>query len=287
MLAIPNFSEGRDTAVIEAISRAATAVDGVRLLATHRDPDHHRMVLTLTGEQGTLHEALVGAAAEAIARIDVNVHRGAHPRVGALDVAPIVFLEDSQRGTACAEALTLAERLGNELGLPVFLYGVLTEGRVTRADIRRGGPQLLRSRIQAGELTPDFGPRDRLHASAGGVLVGARAPLVAFNVELAPPATLDDAKRIAALIREGGKEGLPSLRAIGLELPARGGVAQVSMNIDDHRVLPVAQAVAAITRHATPLRAELVGLAPRLAFDGFPAGLPVENLRYIEDALAA
>jgi glutamate formiminotransferase / 5-formyltetrahydrofolate cyclo-ligase len=285
LLAIPNFSEGRDQALMDVLAQAARGVPDVRLLATHSDPDHHRLVLTVTGPQGTLHESLMRCAAAVIERVDLHEHDGVHPRVGVIDVAPIVFLDHAERGAACAEALTLADRLGSELELPVFLYGLLTEGRMTRANIRRGGPQALASRIAGAELTPDFGPRDRLHPTAGAVMVSARQPLVAFNVELAPPANLADARRIAALIREGGEEGLPSLRAIGLELPHRGGVAQVSMNIEDHLALPLAEVVAAIARHATPLEAELVGLAPRAAFEGFPDGLEVRNRRYVEDAL--
>jgi glutamate formiminotransferase len=194
-----------------------------------------------------------------------------------------VFLSEADRGAACAEALVLADRLGSEVGLPVFLYGILADGR-TRAELRRGGPDALRNRIQTGELTPDFGP-PQPHPTAGAVLVGARPPLVAFNVELAPPATLEDAKRIAALIREGGAEGLPGVRAIGLWLDHR-NVAQVSMNVEDHRAVPLAAVVAAISRHAAPLEAELVGLAPRAAFTGFPPDLPVRNKRLIEDAIA-
>ena len=116
------------------------------------------------------------------------------------------------------------------------------------------------------------------------MLVGARPPLVAFNVELAPPATVQDAKRIAALIREGGAEGLPGLRAIGLWLEHR-DVAQVSMNVEDHRAVPLRTVVDAIARHARPLECELVGLAPAAAFDGFPPDLTVRNERLIEDAL--
>ena len=131
---------------------------------------------------------------------------------------------------------------------------------------------------------PDFGPR-RLHPTAGAVLVAARPPLVAFNVELAPPATLEDAKAIAAMIREGGRRGSRQLRAIGLWLDHR-EVAQVSMNLEDHRATSLAEVVAAIGRHAAPARAELVGLAPEAAFDGFPAHLEVANKRLIEEALA-
>ena len=279
LLAIPNVSEGRDPAAVEAIGRAFDA----RLLDVHADPDHHRSVFTLAGEPGRLAEAVLNGATEVLQRIDVARHEGIHPRVGALDVAPIVYLDAGDRGPACAEALVLGDLLGEQLALPVFLYGELAGGR-TRAELRRGGPAALRRRVETGGLAPDFGPH-RLHPSAGAVLVAARPPLVAFNVELAPPATFEDALAIAARIREGGAEGLPSVRAIGLWLGAR-GVAQVSTNVEDHRTVPLARVVEAIGRHATPLRAELVGLAPRAAFDGFPDGLPVANRRTVEDALA-
>lgn len=279
LLAIPNVSEGRDERAIEAIGAAFDA----RLLGIHSDPDHHRSVFTLAGTPGSLAAAVLGGAAEVVRRIDLDRHEGIHPRVGAIDVAPIVYLNPADRGAACAEALVLGDLLGQELELPVFLYGELAQGR-TRAELRRGGPANLAKRIEAGELRPDFGPR-RLHPSAGAVLVAARQPLVAFNVELAPPATVDDARAIAARIREGGPEGLPGVRAIGLWLDAR-GVAQVSTNVEDHRRVPLAEVVAAIARHATPSQAELVGLAPRTAFEGFPDDLPVANRRTVEDALA-
>jgi glutamate formiminotransferase len=278
LLAVPNVSEGRDRSAIEAI---AGAFDG-RLINLHADPDHHRSVFTLAGAPGTLAERVVTGAAEAIRRIDVSRHEGVHPRIGAVDVAPIVYLRDEDRGAACAEALRLADGLGDQLELPVFLYGVLAGGR-TRAELRRGGPTALARRIRTGELVPDFGPRG-LHPTAGAVLVAARPPLVAFNLDLAPPATLADARAIAALIREGGAEGLEAVRAIGLWLEHQ-GVAQVSTNVEDHRATPLAELVRAVSRHATPARAELVGLAPRAAFDGFPAELPVANRELIEDAL--
>ncbi len=278
LLAIPNVSEGRDHAAIEAIAGAF----GARLLDVHSDTDHHRSVFTLAGEPGSLAQTVANGAAEAMRQVDLGAHAGIHPRVGAVDVAPIVYLDPKDRGAACAEALVLGDLLGDELHLPVFLYGELAQGR-TRADLRRGGPETLAQRIDAGELRPDFGPH-RLHPTAGAVLVAARPPLIAFNVELAPPATLEDARAIAAAIREGGPEGLHSVRAIGLWLAAR-EVAQVSTNVEDHRVTSLARVVEAIARHATPSRAELVGLAPRAAFDGFPADLPVANRRIVEDAL--
>jgi glutamate formiminotransferase / 5-formyltetrahydrofolate cyclo-ligase len=279
LLAIPNVSEGRDERAIEAIAAAFDA----RLLDVHSDPDHHRSVFTLAGEPGALAAAVYEGAAEAVRRIDVlKRHDGIHPRVGAIDVAPIVYLDPADRGAACAEALVLGDLLGEELELPVFMYGELAGGR-TRAELRRGGPANLANRIRAGELRPDFGPR-HLHPSAGAVLVAARPPLIAFNVELAPPASVDDAKRIAARIRDGGPEGLPGVRAIGLWLDAR-GVAQVSTNVEDHRAVPLATLIEAVARHATPLRAELVGLAPAAAFEGFPPDLPVANRRTVEEAL--
>lgn len=288
MLAIPNFSEGRDLRRIASIAEALTSVAGVRLLDTHSDPDHNRTVYTLhgagDGPPASLAASLTAAAARAIELLDIAVHEGSHPHVGVLDVAPIVYMNESERGSACAQALVLGERLGSELEIPVFLYGALTDWRVTRANIRRGGPRALQNRIDAGELTPDFGPR-RLNPRAGAVLVSARPPLIAFNVELAAPATVETARQIAALIREGGPEGLPAVRAIGLTLPHRDGVAQISTNIEDYRLTSLATLVQAIARHATPARAEVVGVPPKAAFEGFPDDLPVANRRYLEDAL--
>lgn len=279
LLAVPNVSEGRDRRAIEGLARAFDAT----LLAVHSDPDHHRSVFTLAGAPGTLADALLQGATEALRVIDINLHEGIHPRVGAIDVAPIVYLEPLDRGAACAEALVLGDLLAERLELPVFLYGELGGGR-TRAELRSGGPAALAKRISSGELKPDFGPH-RLHPTAGAVLVAARPPLVAFNVELAPPATVEDARQIAASIRESGSEGLPSVRAIGLWLERR-GVAQVSMNVEDYRLTPLAKLVAQIAARARPLEAELVGLAPRAAFDGFPDDLPVRNRATIEDVLA-
>jgi glutamate formiminotransferase/glutamate formiminotransferase/formiminotetrahydrofolate cyclodeaminase len=224
---------------------------------------------------------LAGARA-ALRRIDVTGQEGVHPRVGAIDVAPIVYLEPADRGAACAEALVLADMLGAQLGLPVFLYGELGAGR-TRAELRAGGPGALAARIESGELRPDFGPVG-LHPTAGAVLVAARPPLVAFNLELAPPATLEDAKAIAAAVRESGSAGLESVRAIGVWLADRDR-AQVSTNVEDHRATPLRAVVEAVAARASVEQAELVGLAPRAAFEGFPDEVPVRGRRTIEDAL--
>jgi glutamate formiminotransferase len=192
--------------------------------------------------------------------------------VGAVDVAPIVYLEPAQRGAAVAEALVLADRLAHELQLPVFLYGALAGGR-TRAELRRGGPEALQRRIESGELAPDAGPR-RLHPTAGAVLVAARPPLAAFNLELAAP--LETARRIAAAIREGGAEGLPGVRALGLHLP-RQGIVQVSTNIEDLTRTTPAEVVRAVQRHATVTGAELIAPAPENAFADFPADIPLRG----------
>jgi glutamate formiminotransferase len=280
LLSVPNISEGRDEGVIRSVAEAFDA----RLLDVHRDPDHNRSVFTLAGDPGELARAVLEGAKEVVNRIDITTHEGGHPRIGALDVAPIVYLREPDRGAAHAEALVLGDLLGDTLDLPVFLYGSLGGGR-TRAEVRHGGPARLRARMAGGELRPDFGP-DRLHPTAGAVLVGARPPLVAFNVELAPPARLDDARGIAARIRERGPEGLPSVRAIGVWLEHR-GVAQVSTNVEDHLATPLAEVVAAVERHAPVLEAELVGLAPRAAFEGFPDDVPVRNRATIEDALTS
>ena len=266
LLCVPNVSEGRDRTTVDAIA-AAFAQGGARVLDVHTDIDHHRSVYTLAGEPGSLAGAVLAGAREALARIDMNRHEGAHPHVGALDVAPIVHLDAAGRGAACAEALVLGDLLGRELELPVLIYGALAGGR-TRSELREGGPEGLARRLREGDLAPDFGP-PRLHPRAGAALVGARPPLVAFNLELAAPATVAIARDVARTIREGGPEGLPGVRAIGLELASR-GVAQVSCNVEDHRATPLAEVVAGVRRHAPVAAAELVGLAPAAAFDGFP-----------------
>ncbi len=295
LLAVPNLSEGRDRAVIETIAAAFTAGGRTRLLDLHADPDHHRAVLTLAGAPGTLAEALVAGVGDAVRRIDLmgspHDDRGEHPCVGAVDVLPVVYLEGAQRGAACAEALVAADRIGAELGVPVFLYGELTAtggtpGR-TRAQLRRGGCEGLAERMTAGEQRPDFGP-PAPHPTAGATLVAAREPLVAFNLELAPPATIADARAIASLIREGGAEGLPGLRAIGVTLHARAR-AQVSMNVERPLELPLAAVVEAVRRHAEVAAAEIVGLAPRAALEGLTEDLPIPGFdperHVIENAL--
>jgi glutamate formiminotransferase len=280
---VPNFSEGRDRATIDAL---ATALDSrARLLDVHSDEDHNRSVYTLVGSGEELVEALLAGIACARERIDLRRHEGAHPRIGAADVVPIVPLgaEDAER--AREAALRLARRVGEELALPVFLYGELGHGRGP-AFFRAGGTVELQLRIDAGELAPDFGPA-RLSESAGGVLVGLRRPLIAFNVNLrgSPKA----AREVAAVVREAGG-GFPGVRALGLELP-RAGLAQVSMNVEDweaaalHEIVAVVEREAA-TRGAEVVGSELVGLMPAgaaaaaagaaLRIDGFDASRVLE-----------
>ena len=271
LLAVPNISEGRDQTVVAAIGGRFEA-GGARLLDVHVDPDHNRSVFTLAGGPGTLALALVEGAREAAERIDMRRHDGAHPCVGAIDVVPVVHLDDDTRGAACAEALVAADELARHLDAPVFLYGALSDGRA-RSELRRGGRDELARRLADGEIEPDFGPR-RIHPSAGAILVAARPPLVAFNLLLAPTASLDDARAAAAAVREGGEDGLPGVRAIGLWLRQR-GAAQVSFNVEDPRAVPLSHLIAAVTARVPVTSAELVGLAPRAAFADFPADVPV------------
>jgi glutamate formiminotransferase len=272
LLAVPNVSEGRDRGTLEAIEQGSAPA---RFLDLHVDSDHGRAVFTLAAPQGELAEGLLALARVAIARIDVRAHAGIHPHVGALDVMPVVYLDDARRGAACAEALTAAALVGEELEVPVFLYGELATRpeHVERAWIRRGGPRELGRRIEAGELVPDYGP-SRLHPTGGAVLAAARRPLVAFNVDLVTD-DVETARRIAAGLRESGG-GLPGVRALGLYLPDRGR-AQVSTNVHDHRAVPLGEIVARVRASADVAEAELVGLAPRAAFDGFPEDVPLRG----------
>jgi glutamate formiminotransferase/glutamate formiminotransferase/formiminotetrahydrofolate cyclodeaminase len=284
LTAVPNVSDGADAEALAAVAEAFQQSAAATLLAQpHTDVDHGRTVFTLAAEPGEIAAALVDGARVALERFDLSAHDGSHPNVGVVDVVPVVFLDEARRGAALAEALVTAECLASQLELPIFLYGAISGGR-TRAELRRGGIAELTRRIESGELKLDFGPSE-VDPTKGVTLVAARPPLIAFNLELAAPATLGDAKAIAALIREGGSSGLPGLKAIGLELPARGGVAQVSMNIEDVTALSLADVVAAVNAHAPVAEAELVGLAPRAAFEGWPEQLACRNRATLEDAL--
>jgi glutamate formiminotransferase len=282
---VPNFSVGRDRDTIDAIGTALS--DGGRLLDVHSDSDHNRSVFTVVGEDAALVRSLVTAVAVARDRIDLRRHEGAHPRIGAADVVPVVPLRADDMERAKAAALDVARRVGDDVGIPVFLYGELGAGRGP-SFFRQGGTEELARRLESGELAPDFGPA-KLDPRAGGVIVGARRPLIAFNVDLRG-ATLEDARAIAAVVRERDG-GFPGVRALGLDLPASGRV-QVSMNVEDweaaalHVILAGIDAAAA-ARGVEVAGSELVGLMPAgaaaaaagamLRIDGFDASRLIET----------
>ncbi len=270
---VPNFSEGRDEATIAALRDAVEP--RARLLDVHADADHNRSVFTLVGEDSALVDALVAGVACALERIDLRRHDGLHPRVGALDVMPVVYLDEEQRGAACAEVLAAAGRIGAELEVPVVLYGELatSPAHAERAHLRCGGWRALAQRIESGEVRPDFGP-SRAHPTAGAILAAARPPLIAFNVDLAT-ADVDEARRVAGEIREA-QGGLPGVRAMGLYLEDRGR-AQVSTNVHDYRLTPLRAVVEAVRGRPEIVEAELVGLAPEGAFERFPGDVPIRG----------
>jgi glutamate formiminotransferase / 5-formyltetrahydrofolate cyclo-ligase len=285
--AVPNVSEGRDGAVIATIERAFER--GATVLDVHEDPDHHRSVFTLVGEPGELEDALLAGIAAAIALVDLRAHTGVHPRVGAVDVVPVVPFPLDDMELARATARRVAARIGAELGLPVFLYGEIGGGR-RPATFRQGGLDELRRRVESGELVPDAGPR-LVGPRSGAVLVGARRLLVAYNVDL----STDDvgiARAIAAVVRESSG-GMPGVQAIGLQLPESGRV-QVSMNVLDldraplHEVVERVRAEAAV-RGVEVTAGELVGLVPQsVLLAARAAGVPVSGLdesRVLERAI--
>jgi glutamate formiminotransferase len=275
---VPNFSEGRDRATIDAIAGALD--ERARLLDVHADADHNRSVFTLVGHEDELVEALLAGIRVAMERIDLRQHQGAHPRIGAADVVPIVPVVpgDLQRAQQCAAVL--GARIGAELGLPVFVYDPPARGP---AFYRRGD---LAARLAAGELTPDYGP-PTLHETAGGVILGARRPLIAFNVNMR--GDLAAVQEIAAVVRERGG-GFPGVRALGLELHSR-DLVQVSMNVEDWEAAALHDIVERIRAEAearalSVVESELVGLMPAgaaataagamLAIDGFDASRLLE-----------
>ncbi len=258
---VPNVSEGRDEAVLGALREAFSAP--ARLLDVHADADHHRSVFTLVGSGPELVETLLAGIRCALERIDLRRHEGAHPRIGAADVVPLVPLTSEAEPDARAAALALAGRVADELGLPVFFYGRLTEELREPAFFRRGGTAELQRRIDAGELRPDRGPQ-RLHETAGGILVGVRRPLVAFNVNLRSD-DVEAARALARLVRERDG-GFAGVRALGLDLP-RAGLVQVSMNVTDWQAAALHSiveriVVAAEERGIEVAGSELVGLMP-------------------------
>src|ERR671925_536725 len=249
-----------------------------RLLDVHVDWDHHRSVYTLVGSADELVETLLSGIRCARDRIDLARHEGAHPRIGAADVVPLVPLRPEDESRAREAALALADRVAGELELPVFFYGRLTEDGREPAFFRRGGPEELQRRIDSGELRPDRGP-DLLHPSAGGVVLGVRRPLIAFNVNLRAN-DVEIARDIARLVRERDG-GFPGVRALGLDLPSA-GLVQVSMNVTDWEASALHEIVERIVaeaeaRGAEVVGSELVGLMPAGAAGGAPRGRPPDD----------
>lgn len=267
---VPNVSEGRDPALLARFTGVLRATPGVTLMNVHADPDHHRSVYSFFGDGPAVAAATLALARAVLEAVDLRLHEGQHPRLGALDVVPLVPLA----GAPMEEAVILARRIGQRIAerhhLPVYYYGHAAT-RATRRrlpDVRGRGYEALAERLRRGD-TPDAGPA-RFDPRAGAVLIGARDILVAFNVWL----DRDDvaaAQAIARAVRESSG-GLPAVQALGMRLASR-GLAQVSLNLLDYRVTPIPLAfdrvcAEAARRGIAILRAELVGVAPRAAFAG-------------------
>jgi glutamate formiminotransferase len=248
---------------------------GAELLDSHSDAVHNRTVLTLAETGGSLSDSLTTGAVTCVDLLDISIHEGAHPRIGTLDVSPLVFLDDAEREAARAEAMAAAEGLA-ALGIPVFLYGELASEpeRRERAFVRRGGPAELARRMRSGELEPDLGP-DEPHPRAGATLVTARPPLAAFNL-LLDTGEIEIAVAIAADLREsgGGPEGV---RAMAVDLD---GLAQVSTNIHDPVAVPLAEVIRIVRelageRGVEVASGEVVGTVPEAALRGLTDDLPL------------
>lgn len=268
---VPNVSEGRSREAVAHLERAITRVPGIRLASVHMDPDHHRSVFTFLGAPEPVQAAALALAHAVFAQVDMRAHHGIHPRLGALDVLPFVPLRGITVAEAAAAARTVAARLAEEHQLPVYLYGAAASQAARRSllAVRAGQYEGLPTRLADPSWRPDYGPA-RFDPRLGGVLVGAREVLVAYNVWLDG----DDvaaARAIARAVRESAG-GLPALQAMGARLERR-GIAQVAMNLLDYRVTSLPQAFDAVRAEAARRgigvrRAELVGLAPRAAFAG-------------------
>jgi len=268
---VPNFSEGRDHGVIEALCGAAGGAPGVALLDFSADRDHNRSVFTLLGSPEGVAEAAFRMCAAARDMIDMNSHTGGHPRVGATDVIPFVPIRGCDMGECVGISVDVARRIAGELQIPCFLYeeSCTREERRNLADIRRGGFEGMAAKLLLDDWAPDFGGR-AVHPTAGVSVVGARKPLIAFNVNLGVP-DLKAAKDIAKAVR-GSDGGLAHCKAIGVMLADR-GVAQVSMNLTDYEKTPPHVAYEAVcaeaARRGVPVAgSEIVGLVPSSALAG-------------------
>lgn len=295
VVCVPNFSEGRRPGVMDAICDALSGAPGARLVYRQADAEHNRLDTTIVGDADAVQRAAFAGAAKAVGLIDMDAHRGGHPRMGAVDVIPFVPLRGISMDEVVDLARAFAKELAADLDLPVYLYdrAALTPERASLADVRRGEYEGLRVDVERGERLPDFGPH-RI-GRAGATAVGARKPLIAFNVYLSGP--VEDARAIAKAVRESSG-GLPAVRAIAFETPERGGVT-VSMNLVDHEVTGIRGAFDAVAGHAGDrgmriLSSEIVGLVPETALragdaehvrlEGFDAGTQIlERLVAEED----
>jgi len=261
---IANFSEGRNVAIVGEIARAI-ASSGSDVLDVSSDADHHRTVITFSGDENTIAEGTVRGIQKAAELIDLTGHRGQHPRIGATDVVPFVPLRHATMEDCVKVAHAVGERVGNELGLPVYLYefAATRPERRNLADVRRGEYEALREKITQDQWKPDYGPASV--GTAGAVAIGARKPLLAFNVYL-DTTDVNIAKAIAKSIRESSG-GLPYVKALGLFVNGR---AQVSMNLVNFQVTGLFPVVEAIRQQAEAHgvkieRSEVVGLLPQQA----------------------
>jgi glutamate formiminotransferase len=271
---VPNVSEGRRRDVIESMARAIRAVNGVRLLDCSSDPSHNRSVFTLVGDRSSVEAAILALFDRAVADLDLRTHRGEHPRIGVVDVVPFVPLEAATMADCVALARKVGAAVADRFRVPVYLYeeAAADPARRRLEDIRRGGFEGLAARMASPGWAPDFGP-SAPHPSAGASAVGARMPLVAYNVNLDTD-RLDVAKAIAAAIRESGG-GLRFVKALGLRLDAR-GIVQVSMNLTNYEATPIHRVFDAVKREASRhgvhvLESEIVGLVPSAALSAAAA----------------
>jgi glutamate formiminotransferase / 5-formyltetrahydrofolate cyclo-ligase len=271
---VPNVSEGRRLDVVDRMADAIASVPGVALLDRTSDASHNRSVLTLAGEHGPVTAALEKLVEAAVHDIDMDVHEGEHPRIGAVDVIPFIPLGDTTMDACVELARVFGERIATRFDIPVYLYAraATRPEREKLADVRRGQYEGLRGEIGQRGREPDFGPA-RLHPSAGAVAVGARPFLIAYNINL-DSEDVDLAKRIARRVRESGG-GLPRVQANGFEVrePERGHPlrAQVSMNLLDFRVTPLWLVWDTVRELAAEdgvelAESELIGLAPLASF---------------------
>jgi glutamate formiminotransferase len=265
VVCVPNFSEGRRQGVIDAICDALAGGEAL-LVYRQADPEHHRLDTTIVGSPDEVRASALAGAAKAVELIDMTTHTGGHPRMGAADVIPFVPLSGISMDEVVDLARAFAAELADALGIPVYLYdrAATSPERASLAEVRKGEFEGLREAVARGERLPDFGPHEL--GRAGATAVGARKPLVAFNVYLA--GTEDDAKEIARSVRESSG-GLPSVRAIGFAVPERGAVT-VSMNLIDIEVTSPRVAFDAVQELATERgmevrSSEIVGLVPRAA----------------------